>query len=127
MRSWKEAGRADRTAEEELWTRFKTAQDSFFQARSQVLHAKDSELREHASEKTRLLAEAERLVPVTDPRAARSALRGIQERWERAGAVPRDSHERLEGGLRRGRGGGGPAGGPVTPGLTPRAYPPANS
>jgi len=101
MRSWKEAGRADRTAEEELWTRFKTAQDSFFQARSQVLHAKDSELREHASEKTRLLAEAERLVPVTDPRAARSALRGIQERWERAGAVPRDSHERLEGGLRR--------------------------
>src|SRR5260370_40027357 len=98
MRSWKEAGRADRTAEEELWTRFKTAQDSFFQARSQVLHAKDSELREHASEKTRLLAEAGRLVPVTDPRAAPSALRGIQERWGRAGGVPRDSHERVDGG-----------------------------
>jgi Domain of Unknown Function (DUF349) len=66
-----------------------------------VLHAKDAELREHATVKTRLLAEAERLVPVTDARAARSALRGIQERWEHAGAVPRDSHERLEGGLRR--------------------------
>jgi hypothetical protein len=101
MRSWKEAGRADRTAEEELWGRFKAAQDAFFQARSQVLHAKDAELREHASTKTRLLAEAERLVPVTDARAARSALRGIQERWEQAGAVPRDAHERLEGGLRR--------------------------
>jgi hypothetical protein len=95
MRSWKEAGRADRTAEEELWSRFKTAQDSFFQARSQVLHAKDAELREHASVKTRLLAEAEKLVPVTDPRAARATLR------EQAGAAPRDSHERLEGGLRR--------------------------
>ena len=101
MRSWKEAGRADRTAEEELWGRFKAAQDAFFQARSQVLHAKDAELREHASTKTRLLAEAERLVPVTDARAARSALRGIRERWEQAGAVPRDAHERLEGGLRR--------------------------
>ena len=101
MRSWKEAGRADRAAEEELWSRFKAAQDSFFQARSRVLHAKDAELREHASAKARLLAEAERLLPVTDPRAARSALRGVQERWEQAGAVPRDAHERLEGGLRR--------------------------
>ena len=101
MRSWKEAGRAERAAEEELWNRFKAAQDSFFQARSQVLHAKDTELHEHASVKTRLLAEAEKLVPVTDPRAARSTLRAIQERWEQAGAVPRDAHERLEGGLRR--------------------------
>jgi hypothetical protein len=101
MRSWKEAGRADRGAEEELWSRFKTAQDTFFQARSQVLHAKDAELREHASVKARLLAEAEKLVPVADPRAARATLRGIQERWEQAGAAPRDSHERLEGGLRR--------------------------
>ena len=101
MRSWKAAGRAGRTDEEELWGRFKAAQDSFFQARSQVLNAKDAELREHASAKTRLLADAERLVPVTDPRAARAALRGIQERWEQAGAVPREAHERLEGGLRR--------------------------
>jgi hypothetical protein len=101
MRSWKEAGRADRAAEEELWSRFKSAQDSFFQARSTALHAKEADLREHASVKTRLLAEAERLMPVTDPRAARSALRGIQERWEQAGGVPREAHERLESGLRR--------------------------
>jgi hypothetical protein len=101
MRSWKEAGRADRAAEEELWGRFKTAQDTFFQARTNVLHAKDAELREHADSKTRLLGEAERLVPVTDPRAARTALRSIQERWEQAGPVPREAQERLEGGLRR--------------------------
>jgi hypothetical protein len=101
MRQWKEAGRADRTAEEELWTRFKTAQDSFFAARGDVLHAKDAELRQHADVKTRLLADAEKLVPVSDPRSARSSLRGIQERWEQAGPVPRESHERLEGGLRR--------------------------
>ena len=38
---------------------------------------------------------------MTDARAGRAALRGIQERWERAGAVPRDSADRLEGGLRK--------------------------
>ncbi len=101
MRSWKQAGRADRTAEDELWARFKTAQDAFFAARSEVMDAKDRELRDHATVKEQLLAEAEKLVPVTDSRAARSALRGIQERWERIGSVPREAQERLEGGLRK--------------------------
>ena len=101
MRSWKDAGRADRGAEEELWSRFKTAQDSFFAERAKIFSAKDTELREHASVKSELLAEAEKLLPVTNARTARSALRGIQERWERIGGVPRDAQEKLEGGLRR--------------------------
>ena len=101
MRSWKAAGRAARADEDELWGRFKTAQDSFFRARSEVYSAKDAALREHAAVKTELLEEAGKLVPVTDVRAARSALRGIQERWEQAGPVPREAHERLESGLRR--------------------------
>jgi hypothetical protein len=101
MRAWKQAGRADRAAEDELWQRFKTAQDAFFKARSAVLDAKDRELREHAVVKEQLLAEAERLLPVTDARSARNSLRSIQERWEKAGPVPRDAQERLEGGLRK--------------------------
>src|SRR5581483_11362470 len=87
--------------EDELWGRFKTAQDTFFRARSDVYSAKDAALREHAVVKTELLEEAGKLLPVTDVRAARAALRGIQERWEQAGPVPREAHERLESGLRR--------------------------
>ncbi len=101
MRSWKEAGRAGRSDEDALWARFKAAQDQFFQARSAVQHAKEAELREHAAVKAKLLAEAEALLPPTDLRAARTAMRSIQERWEKSGAVPRDSRERLESGLRR--------------------------
>jgi hypothetical protein len=101
MRSWKEAGRAGRADEEALWSRFKTAQDQFFQARAAVYSAKEAELREHATVKTQLLAEAEALLPASDLRAARTTMRSIQERWEKAGAVPRDSRERLESGLRR--------------------------
>ncbi len=101
MRSWKTAGRAARADEDELWGRFKTAQDTFFRARSEVYSAKDAALREHAAVKTQLLEEAGKLLPATDTRAARAALRGIQERWEQAGPVPREAHERLESGLRR--------------------------
>jgi Domain of Unknown Function (DUF349) len=101
MRSWKAAGRAARGVEDELWNRFKAAQDTFFTARSELYAQRDAELREHAAAKEKLLAEAEHLLPVKDVRAARSALRAVQERWEEAGPVPRESREHLESGLRR--------------------------
>jgi hypothetical protein len=101
MRSWKEAGRAGRGDEEALWGRFKAAQDQFFSARSSVYSAKEAELREHAAVKMKLLEEADALLPATDLRSARAAMRSIQERWEKAGPVPRDAREKLESGLRR--------------------------
>ncbi len=101
MRQWKAAGRADRDAEAELWKRFRAAQDKFFTARAEVFSAKDAALREHATAKEELLAQAQALLPVTDFRAARNALRGIQERWEQIGAVPREAREHLEAGLRK--------------------------
>jgi hypothetical protein len=101
MHSWKEAGRAGRSDEETLWDRFKAAQDQFFQARSEVYSAKEAELREHATVKEQLLAEAEALLPATDLRPARITMRSIQERWEKVGSVPRDAREKLESGLRR--------------------------
>jgi hypothetical protein len=101
MAQWKTAGRADREAEAELWKRFRSAQDKFFNARTEVFSAKDAQLREHAEAKQQLLEQAQALLPVTDIRSAKSALRGIQERWEQVGAVPRESREQLEAGLRR--------------------------
>lgn len=101
MREWKAAGRASREVEDELWARFKGAQDQFFQARSAVFAERDASFAANAEVKEALLAEAEKLLPVTDARTARSALRGILERWEAAGPVPRDQRDRLEGGLRK--------------------------
>jgi hypothetical protein len=101
MASWKEAGRADRATEDELWKRFRTAQSAFFDARSAAMSAKDSQLRERATVKEQLLAEAERLLPITDAKGARNALRSIHQRWDKIGAVAKEAQERLEGGLRR--------------------------
>jgi hypothetical protein len=101
MRQWKEAGRAGRDDEAELWKRFRGAQDKFFNARSEVFAAKETELREHAGVKEQLLVEAQALLPVSDWRSAKSQLRSIQERWEQAGPVPRESRDQLEQGLRK--------------------------
>jgi hypothetical protein len=101
MRQWKAAGRASREAEDELWGRFKGAQDQFFQARSAVFAERDASFAANAEVKEALLVEAERLLPVTDARTARSAFRNLLERWEAAGPVPREMRDKLEGGLRR--------------------------
>ncbi len=101
MTSWKEAGRADRAAEDELWKKFRAAQSSFFDARSAAMSAKDNALRERATAKEELLTEAEKLLPITDPKSARNTLRSIHQRWDKIGSVPRDSQARLEGGLKK--------------------------
>ncbi|MEV0997924.1 DUF349 domain-containing protein [Nonomuraea sp. NPDC050202] len=101
MQQWKNAGRASREAEDELWARFKAAQDQFFQARSAVFAERDASLAANAEVKEVLLAEAEKLLPITDVRTARATLRHILERWEAAGPVPREQRDRLEGGLRK--------------------------
>ncbi|MGW4801850.1 DUF349 domain-containing protein [Nonomuraea sp. NPDC004297] len=101
MQQWKGAGRASRDVEDELWGRFKAAQDQFFQARSAVFAERDASLAANAEVKEVLLTEAEKILPVTDVRTARAALRHILERWEAAGPVPREQRDRLEGGLRK--------------------------
>lgn len=97
MADWKAAGRAQRDAEDELWNRFRGAQDVFFQARSGVFAERDAEQRENLTRKEELAAEAEKLLPVSDLKAARAAFRSINERWEAIGHVPRDARPKIEG------------------------------
>jgi hypothetical protein len=100
MKQWKAAGRAQRDVEDKLWERFKTAQDTFFTARNADLDQRDAGFRENQTRKEELLVEAQKLLPVTEYRTARAALRSIQARWEELGPVPRESKPRLESALR---------------------------
>ncbi|WP_326600095.1 DUF349 domain-containing protein [Streptomyces sp. NBC_01803] len=97
MQDWKAAGRAHRDVEEGLWTRFRAAQDVFFQARSEAFAERDAEQRDNLARKELLAAEAEKLLPITDLKSARAALRSIGERWEAIGHVPRDARPAIEG------------------------------
>ncbi|MGA5131597.1 DUF349 domain-containing protein [Streptomyces olivoreticuli] len=97
MADWKAVGRAQREAEDELWARFRGAQDVFFQARGEVFAERDAEQQVNLTRKEELVAEAEKLLPVADLKAARAAFRSINERWEAVGHVPRDARPKIEG------------------------------
>lgn len=97
MSDWKAAGRAQREHEDDLWNRFRGAQDVFFAARSSVFAERDAEQTENLKLKEELAEEAEKLLPIGDLKAARAAFRSINERWEAIGHVPRDSRPKVEG------------------------------
>lgn len=101
MDRWRAAGRAGRADDDSLWARFKAAQDSFFNAKDEIAAAEDQEFRANLAVKEALITEANALLPITDLETAKGALRSIQERWDRAGKVPRNDMERTEKALRR--------------------------
>jgi hypothetical protein len=99
MQQWKAVGPAPK--EDELWKRFRGAQDTFFGARDAANAKQDAEFAANAEAKQALLVEAEALLPVTDLEAAKRAFRGIAERWDAAGKVPRDQVKPLESRIRK--------------------------
>ena len=99
MAEWKASGRAHKDSDDALWQRFRTAQDAFFARRAGTFAERDAELVGNAAAKKALLVEAEK-IDISEPTAARAALRAVQERWEAIGKVPRDDIRALEARMR---------------------------
>ncbi|WP_067704813.1 DUF349 domain-containing protein [Nocardia jejuensis] len=97
---WKSSGRAPREADEQLWKRFKAAQDVFFAARNSAAAERDTEFEHNATAKEELLLTYENIDPAAGLDAARSALRDLQEKWDAIGKVPRERMHDLEARLR---------------------------
>ncbi len=98
---WKEAPRGSRADEDKLWKRFKAAQDAFYAAKTGAESAAEEVLKVNVPAKESLVESAEKILPVSDVKAAKNALRDIQDRWEKAGDIPRNDRDRLEKRLKR--------------------------
>jgi hypothetical protein len=101
MQRWKAAGPAPRDVEDQLWKRFRTAQDRFFGARNATFAEQEAEYEQNRVKKEALLAEADALLPVRDQRSARESFRDILRRWDQIGKVPRASVRTIESRLRK--------------------------
>lgn len=95
MDAWRAAGRGRKSTDDALWRRFHDAQDAFFEARKAAGEAEEAALAENLAPKEAVVSEAEALLPITDVRAAKQALRSLQDRFEAAGQVPRADAARL--------------------------------
>lgn len=100
MDRWKASPRASRKDDDALWSRFRAAQDVFFDARKAANEQIDQEFEANLVVKEELLAEAKKILPVKNLDQAKKELAAVQARWEEAGKVPRAHMRRVENELR---------------------------
>lgn len=100
LEEWKRAGRSTKKEDDQLWERFRNAQQVFFDARAGHNAAIDEEFSTNLAAKLELLAEAEKLIPVENVDYAKEQIRAIGEKWDQIGRVPRADVSRTEGRMR---------------------------
>lgn len=96
MSEWREAPRGNRRKDDAQWAKFKAAQDHFFARRNADREKIEAEQQENLAVKEKILAEAEALLPISDLETAKEKLRGIEDRLEAAGRVPRAAIRMVE-------------------------------
>ncbi|NBR64370.1 MAG: DUF349 domain-containing protein [Micrococcales bacterium] len=93
--AWKALPKTKTKVDDTLWARFKVAGDAIYAAKSARVEAENVEFAANLKVKLEILEDAEK-IDVTDLDAAKSAMKNIQARWEKAGKVPRDSIKSTE-------------------------------
>lgn len=101
MDQWKASPRASRREDDSLWTRFRAAQDKFFDARNAQNAELDKEYEANLVKKEALLEQARAILPVTNLKQAKVTFDDILDRWDAAGKVPRSAIRRVEGELKK--------------------------
>lgn len=101
LEDWKKAGRSGKKQDDAMWARFKAAGDVLYAAKSEIDAQENEEFSGNLALKLELLTEAETLLTETDRTKARTALTGIQRRWDEIGKVPRDQVKPIEDRLRK--------------------------
>jgi hypothetical protein len=87
---WRLTGRSQGKQDDALWERFKAAGDAIYVLRKETIAKEQVEFLANYEAKKEILLEAEKIDPSRDLAEAKKALLQIQQRYEKAGKVPKD-------------------------------------
>ncbi|MDR0969286.1 MAG: DUF349 domain-containing protein [Lentimicrobiaceae bacterium] len=94
LKLWKSTGQAPKKLNDEIWTRFKTSMDLFFENKKEFFSKAKEQQLENYNRKLQLCVEAEALQESTDWGKTTTQLRKLQEEWKKIGPVPRRQSEK---------------------------------
>jgi len=89
MDQWKASGRGKKSTDAALWSRFKTAQDTFFAAKNADLEKRKGSMAENLKKREVMIIEFEALLPVTDFRSAKKKFYDLMGKWQKIGMTDR--------------------------------------
>lgn len=97
---WKASGRTPGKSDDALWSRFKAAGDTIYAKKSETAVVENAEQEKNLATKLEILKDAQQIDPTKDLAEAKKSLLAIQQRWEKAGRVPKDKLRETEDKLR---------------------------
>ncbi len=95
LAAWKTLPKTKTKADDSLWAKFKAAGDAIYAAKTAKVESDNIAFAANLKIKLELLDEAEK-IDVSNLDSAKTAMKNIQARWEKAGKVPRDSIRKVD-------------------------------
>lgn len=92
---WKTVGPASKKDNEDVWTRFKGAMDTFFAKKKEYFATLKDQQTENMERKTQICIEAEALAESTEWKKTSERLKQLQEEWKTIGPVPKRHTEKI--------------------------------
>lgn len=92
---WKAVGPVPKERSDEVWKRFRAAQNRFFERRKEHFGRLSQEQQENLRKKEELCVRAEELAESSEWKATAEALKNLQDEWKAAGAAPRDQADAI--------------------------------
>jgi hypothetical protein len=92
---WRSVGQAPKKQNDEIWARFKTAMDAFFENKKEYFNKLKEQQLENYNQKLDLCVQAEALKESTEWRKSTDQLRNLQEEWKKIGPVPRKNSDKI--------------------------------
>jgi len=93
---WKLSGRSQGKQDDSLWDRFKAAGDAIYALRKETIAKEQVEYSANYEAKIAIVAEAEKIDPSKDLAEAKKQLLAIQQRFEKAGKVPKEKIREID-------------------------------
>lgn len=84
---WRHTGPAEKTADEQLWTRFKNSCDNFYKLKTEFYNRRKKEFQSNLQAKTELCIQAEALMNSTEWKKTADELKRLNEAWKKTGPV----------------------------------------
>ena len=89
MDQWKASGRGKKSTDTALWTRFKSAQDTFFAAKNADMEKRKGSMIENLAKREAMIVEFEAILPITDFKSAKKKFYDLMGKWQKIGMTDR--------------------------------------
>jgi hypothetical protein len=96
QKRWKEIGPVPRKYSDQLWKRFRSACDEFFQNKTKHFATVDTQYEDNLQKKLAIISEIEIFAPIDSVDVNFRALKEFQRRWSEIGFVPIKNKEEIQ-------------------------------